>query len=248
MRWSALLLVPLFLFACDREPAAPGIEPTLDLAPSMRAEAVTPGVQPRNAKPLGRTYEEWGGAMLQWVAAIPTATNPFLDEAGAFTQAHESGKVWFLMGPSEVLPQPQSAAITMPAGTSIVFSPLALYTSGPGGVTGDGDDTPEELRALAEWVVSLMTGVSATIDGVPVADIEQYRLLSPTVPLQVPVDNFWTDVFGYPNPWTFGILGGYVLFLNPLPPGVHILHAVSAVPDFGLAFDMTYTITVEPGR
>lgn len=210
------------------------------------AGAVTPGVAPRQSSPRGMTYEEWAGAMLQWVASLPAAGNPFVDEDGSISQAANSGSVWFLMGPSELVAQPQSGAITMPAGTAIFFSPLAVYGAGPGGIGGDGDDTPEEVAAVADFIASIITDVQVEMDGVPVADTEQYRVVSPIVALDAPEDSLWTVLFGAPGPWTFGAFGGFALFIDPLPPGEHVLHAVSEVPGFGLSFEITYYVTVVP--
>jgi hypothetical protein len=182
--------------------------------------------------------------MLQWVASIPASANPFVDATGALSQAAESGRVWFLMGPSQLLPQPQTGSLTVPAGTAIFLSPVALYAAGPGGIAGDGDDTPAQLLDFARTTAGFVTGVQVQIDGVPVAGIDQYRILSSTVALTTPDDNIYSVFFAEPNPFTFGNFAGFGLFINPLPPGVHVLHAVSEVPEFGLSFDMTYTITV----
>src|SRR5574342_943454 len=145
------LALAVGLGACTDSPAslptASGVE--LRALGAKPAGAVTAGVAPRASRPYGRTYEAWGGAMLQWLAAIPTASNPYIDETGALTQAHESGRVWFLPGPSLFVTQPQELALTMPAGKAIFFAPFGGYGSGPGGVTGNGDDTPEELRDSA---------------------------------------------------------------------------------------------------
>lgn len=244
------LALAVGLAACTDSPAslptASGVE--LRAHGAKDVAAVTAGVAPRAAKPYGRTYEAWGGAMLQWLAAIPTASNPYIDETGALTQAQESGRVWFLPGPSFAVSQPQELALTIPAGTAIFFAAFGSYGSGPGGVPGDGDDTPEELLQGTEDLLSLITDVQVSIDGVGVADVAQYRIVSPAVELVVPEDNIWTDLYGEPTPFTFGVFGGYGLFLDPLRPGVHTLHAAVSIPQMGVTFDMTYHITVQAKR
>ncbi len=215
---------------------------------ALASAGPTSGVAPVRSKPHGKSYVEWAEAMLQWVAALPADVNPFIDTTGELTQAAESGKVWFLMGPSQLLDQPQTSAITMPVGTSIFFSPLAVYCAGPG-YLGGGDDTPEELEYQAKMLAPAIEVVKVEIDGVLVKDIEQYRILTPIVPLNTPDDNIYYEYFSnYEDPFTFGIFGGFGLFLEPFSPGVHVIHAVSGVPDFGLYFDITYTITVRPGK
>lgn len=226
-------------------PAVPGVPAASSLPNQAQGHAAAAQVAPRDSRPRGRTYEEWAGRLLQWVASIPSSATPFVDATGAFTQQAQSGNVWFLMGPSELLSQPQSASIQVPAGTAIVMSALGLFVAGPSGILGDGLDTPAETQALAELAAGTwITGVQVEIDGEPVPDIDRYQVVSPTVPLNPPSNNLWNDLFAEPNPFTFGNYGGYLVFIEPLPPGVHRLHAVSAVPTFGLAFDMTYSITV----
>jgi hypothetical protein len=90
-----------------------------------------PGVAPRGSSPHGMTYEEWAGALLHWAYSQPVGVSPFIDSTGKLTQQANSGRVCFLPGPSELLPQPENLSLTMPEGTALFFSPLGFYGLGP---------------------------------------------------------------------------------------------------------------------
>ena len=192
------------------------------------------------------SYEDWAGALLHWVYSQPVAASPLLDTTGALTQQAESGKVWFLPGPSELAPQPEELSLTMPSGTALFFSPLGFYAAG---------STPfcPTAEACVDFVKShpLAGGIAAQdveIDGVLVANINQYLILSPVVPLLVPANAFWTDFLGVPGPFTFGVFGGFGLFIHPLPPGQHVIHARTTSGHGAFPFEITYTITVSAGK
>lgn len=46
------------------------------------------------------------------------------------------------------------------------------------------------------------------------------------------------------RPFTFGVFGGFGLFIEPLPPGEHVLHARTTARRGASHFDITYAITV----
>jgi hypothetical protein len=165
--------------------------------------------------------------------------SPFIDSTGKLTQQANSGRVWFLPGPSELLPQPENLSLTMPEGTALFFSPLGFYGLGP---SPGPCPTPQ---ACVDWVKShpLAGGVAAQgveIDGVTVSDINQYLVLSPVVPLLNAVDPFTA----LPVPATFAVFGGFGLFIEPLPPGQHVLHARTTTHRGAVHMEITYNITV----
>jgi len=205
-----------------------------------------PRVAPRDSKPHGpgMTYEEWAAALLQWVYSQPVDASPLSDTTGTLTQQAESGKVWFLPGPSELVPQPQKLFLTMPAGTALFFSPLGFYGAGPTPFCPTAEQCVDFVKSHP-----LAGGVAAQdveIDGVPVSNIDQFLILSPVVPLHVPANGFWVDFVGKPGPFTFGVFGGFGLFIRPLAPGQHVIHARTTARFGRVAFEITYTITVTP--
>jgi hypothetical protein len=198
-----------------------------------------PCVAPRNSTPHGMTYEEWAGALLHWAFSQPVGVGLMMDSTGQLTQQRESGKVWFLPGPSEALPQPENLSLTVPEGTALFFSPVGFYGSGP----NPGQcPTPQ---ACVDWVKThpLAGGAAAQgveIDGVTVPNINDYLILSPVVPLLNAGDPF----SGLAVPDTFGVFGGFGLFIEHLPPGQHVLHARTTVHFGAVQNEITYTITV----
>lgn len=205
-----------------------------------------PLVAPRDSKPHGMSYEDWAGALLHWVYSQPVDASPLSDTTGELTQQAELGKVWFLPGPSELVPQPQELSLTMPAGTALFFSPLGFYGAGPTGFCPTAE-------ACVDFVKShpLAGGIAAQdveIDGVPVSAIDQYLILSPVVPLLVPANNFWNGFLGEPGPFTFGVFGGFGLFIHPLSPGQHVIHARTTAGHGRFPFEITYTVTVSAGN
>jgi hypothetical protein len=201
-----------------------------------------PRVAPRQSSPRGLTYEEWAASLLQWVYSQPIGGTPLLDTTGTLTQQAQTGNVWFLPGPSELVPQPQQLSLTMPPGTAIFFSPLGFYAVGPTSFCPTVADCVNLASAIASDVIAVR---SVDIDGVPVDNIDRYRVVSSAVPLAVPADDFWINFVGERGPFTFGVFGGFGLFIQPLAPGQHVLHAATTVP--GEAdFEITYTITVLP--
>ena len=57
-----------------------------------------PGVAPIESHTAGKSYSDWVQAWWTWAISIPAATNPIVDETGAFGAIGQSGHVWFLAG------------------------------------------------------------------------------------------------------------------------------------------------------
>ncbi len=104
---------------------------------------------------------------------------------------------------------------TVPAGKAI-FVPLlvGLCDYGQSDVKSD-----EDLRRCAmegnEYGV-----IEATVDGVKLKNLEQYRTQSGFFNITIPEDNIYDR-----RPGTFRALAdGFFVFLEPLPPGKHDVH------------------------
>ena len=205
----------------------------------------TARVAPRGSTPYGMTYENWAAALLRWVYSKPVAVSPLVDSTGTLTQQAESGKVWFLLGPSELVNQPQELSLTMPAGTALFFSPLGFYGAGPTPFCLTAADCLDFVKFLI-FDLHVIAAQRVEIDGVPISAMDQYLIVSPIVPVNVPADNFWIDFLSVPGPFSFGVFGGFGLFIEPLPPGQHVIHAQTT--GGGEPFEITYTITVTPGK
>jgi len=75
-----------------------GLTVAVPVVPEAFAKNPNPGVLPPHAKPLGKTYGEWGDIWWNWAVQSPSATNPQLDPTGEDCDVGQSGQVWFLAG------------------------------------------------------------------------------------------------------------------------------------------------------
>ncbi len=202
-----------------------------------------PAVFPTNSKPFGSTYAQWSARWWQWALALPVDGHPFLDSPDFQVAEGQSGNVWFLGAP---LPGPTVRTCTIPAGKALF---VGLNNSEWSSL--EGFATEAEQRANAVFFGDHIRGVFFTLDGVPVANLSDFRFQSPQF------------TFTAPTPWIFGDTGGtgtsvadgYYVFVEPLRAGQHVLHfggefhfATSEGDpfDFDAALDMTYNLTVAP--
>ncbi len=219
---------------------------TMSLGAALAGPAAADGgssVLPPNSKPHGQSYAQWSAAWWQWALAIPSSTNPLFEQNGknpvnVDCSAHQTGKVWYLVGVISV----SGTAVrncTVPPGTFLFFPVLNTECSNlePPPFFGGND---RELRACA------LTGdfsiANASIDGAPVPNLNAFRVLSPPFDFFVPKDN----VLGVNGPATGrSVSNGVYLMLSPLSVGRHTIHFGGGDPAV-FALDITYNISVVP--
>jgi hypothetical protein len=93
------------------------------LAVTISLVQAAPNPLPPNANAYGEGYAELTADWLEWVLAIPAASNPLLDPDGAFAAVGQSGKVWFLVG---TVGGPATRTVTVPADAALFF-PIVNY-------------------------------------------------------------------------------------------------------------------------
>jgi hypothetical protein len=212
----------------------------LGLAPAsavaLRSDA-NPHVLPPAAHPYGQSYGEWAADWWQWALSQPVSTNPVLDETGANCAAGQSGLVWFLAG---TFGGSATRSCTVPTGKALLLPVLNnayfAFESDP-----PEQRTEEFVRGQVSFFKDAVTSLSATIDGVSVANIkERYFAESPLFTVVLPADN----LFGLPEGFVLdpSVDVGYYLMVEPLAPGEHTIHFAGALPGFSI--DVTYAITV----
>jgi hypothetical protein len=202
------------------------------------------------------TYGEWAAQWWSWVFEAPVDANPLLDTTGEHCAQGQSGSVWFLAGAS--WGSPVSRDCEIPADKALFF-PLENYAY----ISWSTDPytwTPEEEAfwrgVLADGIDTYGGGLVAEIDGVPLVNLDDYRVQSPVFYSWVPDDNYIDFTSGTcrghgpPRPcsdWQEGDLSGphvddgTYLLLMPLSPGEHTLHFAG----WNGAVDVTYNLTVE---
>lgn len=209
-----------------------------------------PGAAPQVLAPhstvAGATLGEWSARWWQWLASIPAAVNPALDQTGADAAQGQSGQVFYLAGSAGTDPVVRN--IQLPAG-KFTFFPMVTFSYLAG---IDGPALPiQEERDIADSVMDLVTSLHANLDGRAIGgDLFAHREIDPFADgfdITIPEGN----IFGA-DPGTYGpcVTDGYWLMLSPLPRGQHTL-TFDAVVDFGggstFTQDITYHIQVVPG-
>lgn len=197
-------------------------------------------VLPLDEPVFGASYGEWAARNLQWQLSFPDAIAPTYDETGARCGFGQAGPVWFLVGGDPA--SNTTRRCTVPAGVALYLPLLGVSCSTIEPPPFFGRDEAE-LRACAEgWVDRAPTVLAAALDGQPIAGLEGYRVPTPYFSVTFPGENG----YGVPAGTTGGFVGdGFSIILAPLPPGRHSLTFGSEVPDYGVAFRVTYELTVE---
>ena len=185
--------------------------------PAQAAGNKNPRILPPKSHFGGKSYSEWAAEFWQWAFSLPVEGHPFLDDNPEFDLAanQPDGPVWFWSAPEGTL----TRHATLPVGKALFLTLRDVDASSLEEPPFFGA-TEEEQRDAANFFADHIVDVFATIDGVPVRNLDDYR--------------FETDQFEFsaPSPWVFGANGGdgtavgdgYFLLLAPLPKGHHTIH------------------------
>ena len=224
-----------------------GIALALSLWPTT---AITQGGGNPNAGRVipSNQYQRLAAAWWQYVFSLPVAENPLVDQTGANAlngQPFVNGNVIFLVG----LFNGGSAerSITISAGTQLF---LPLINSWCDNLGVDPPMTVDQLRACAAGFIDSTTELHATLDGIPLQGLFGYRAKSEVFCYNLPAENNLIQFFfNFPASGQVcpAVADGYWLLLNPLRLGEHTL-TFSATADPSFSSEITYQITVVPGR
>lgn len=188
---------------------------------------------------LGKTMGEWSVKWWQWSLSIPAASNPMLDNTGAFCNIGQKGPVWFLAG--VFFGGTVERSCTIPYGKHILFPIANAFWL-------NSVDTPDlkeaDWRQAANDFLPPSVGgdLEATLDGNPIIFNPKtpiVRSQSPVFSVKFPADNvFELD----PSILTdFPIVSdGFWVMLPPLSKGTHVLHFRA-----GQSQDVTYHLTIQ---
>jgi hypothetical protein len=140
-------------------------------------------------------------------------------------------------------------ACTVPTGKALFF---AILNAAFGAAVGDCEPTKPgvlcdvtALRAAAAASLDSVT-IEASIDGVPLLNLNDYRVQSPVFSVTLPEGNILDIPSGTYAPM---ISDGYWLMLAPLSAGAHTIHfkgIVTGGPFDGFEIEGTYHLTVGP--
>lgn len=208
------------------------------LLPISYSSAENPGVFSTDSAPYGVPYSDWMSRWWQWNMEIPKEQHPRDNYSPEKCSINQNGPVWFL---PDILSGTEERTCTVPAGKAILVPMLTgeFHEDFPGQLTDS--EIRESAMAGNEYGV-----ISATLDGRPIVNVEDYRVQS-FHNITVPEDN----IFDNP-PGTFrGMADGFFVFLEPLAPGNHELRITATVsnpvePEYNFAAEQTYHLIIEP--
>jgi hypothetical protein len=203
------------------------------LAQDPTSNSGNPVIFPPDSQPYGLNYGEWTAKWWQWAHSIPTERNPQLDDTGEdCAQAqNQTGPIWFLAGTSG---GSVDRTCTIPAGKAILF-PIVNTIN-----IRAASETDEELLAVAKNMANSVTTLEASIDGVPLQNLSNYRIQSPFFNVNLPSDN----IFGISGGSYRAVADGYWVFLEPLPPGQHEIRFHGAMVDPTAASTLNFETAV----
>jgi len=206
-----------------------------------------PQVLPPHSNAYGMSYGEWSAAWWQWALSIPEARNPLYDTTGANCAEGQVGKVWFLAGTTQN-GVPFARTCDVPVGKALFFPIVnivfgsAVYDCDPTnpGVPCDVDVLRAGARAYTEPNV---VELEATIDGVDLRSLENYRAASPVFIVTVPNGGIWGIPEGIYSP---NVSNGYWLMLTPMSRGEHTIHFKGTMNTYNPPFtaEVTYHLNV----
>lgn len=225
-------------------------------ANSPRAQSFgNPGIIPPNAKPYGITYSEWATKWQQWGLSISKDQNPVIDVTGCANGANgQAGPVWFLAGGFSPIIEGSTYTLTanrdcaVPTGKAIFVPIIATFAY----EYLDGPLTPEDLDELVRINFEHITRLEATIDGVEIKNLRDYRAYSPLFQLgPFPPNSLNDDPEGA---FANAVSDGYFLILAPLSVGTHEIHFRGEAEfteeadgfDFKFVMDITYQLAITP--
>jgi hypothetical protein len=203
----------------------------------VRADSINPGVFSKDSSPYGIPYGEWLAKWWQWSFSIPTAQHPRDAYTPEKCTLNQEGPVWFL---ADQLGGKEERTCTIPTGKAI-FIPLLV---------GECDYSIPDVKSDEALRRCAMAGneygvIEATVDGMKLKSLEQYRTQSGFFNITIPEDNIYGSRSG-----TFRALtDGFFVFLEPLPAGKHDVHLKVSVlnpvnQQFNYNADWTYHLII----
>lgn len=190
-----------------------------------------------DSTPYNLTYGEWSAKWWQWVFSLPQDINPLIDQTGEHCAQGQDGPVWFLAGTSGGAVE---RSCIIPEGKAILFPVL-----NSGNVKTDPSETEEDLRVITKEAVDNPAVLEASVNGVPLQNLQNYRAESPLFNVTLPEGN----IFGVPELHSEAVSDGYWVMLRPLPVGDHTINfrgADAAAVAGGLVTEVTYKVTIAP--
>ena len=162
-----------------------------------------------SSNPFNLTYADWTVKWWQWAYSIPKNIHPAYDDTGKSCKENQKKPVWFFPGTY------QHSVIRyceIPHGVGILFPILNSECSY---VEYTQMKTKEELSICAKKIQDTTIPEFATLNGVKIPKLENYRFQSDIFNFALPENN----ILDLPPQTTQAISEGNWVFLKPLPAG-----------------------------
>ncbi len=205
----------------------------------VKADNINPSLYSTDSAPYGISYQKWVERQWQWKFAVPTGQNPLHNYSPEKCAIGQQGPVWLL---DELLSGTELRTCTIPAGKSILLPVLDGQCDLSDTTIHNDHDLIQCASAGNEYGV-----IAASIDGVPIKNLDSYRTHTEFFNLTVPADN----VFGEHPAGTYkSYADGWFLFLHPLSPGSHDIHYTVTVanpiqPKYNYGANLTYHLIMK---
>jgi hypothetical protein len=215
------------------------IVPIILFGPSMVAYGIsfTPQLYLKDSSPYGTPYADWIKKWWQWNVSVPKAEHPQTNPK-TVCATKESGQVSFLV---QNLQGSSHYSCTIPAKNAIM---IPISTASCTSIEAHSTK-PADLINCATIGDQHLT-FKATLDGIPLNNLENNYAITKIFNMTVPNDNFEFLKGGmYPTG-----AGGYFIFLKPLPVGKHNLSINARVvnptdPSFNFDYDTSFDLKVQ---
>jgi hypothetical protein len=234
---------------------------TLSMTPVIPQLSVAQNPLP----PQSGRYDNLAASWWQWAHSTSTSNpnNQFGDpnnpnpgiRAVDCSLNQQQRNVWFLAGTTFPPFTGVERTCTIPTGTSLFFPLLNAACDNLTPPT-EGVTDPTILGDCATGIIDgvIITSLTATVDGVPVAqDLTQFRVKSAPFTFTAVADNPFAPQ-GSPAGTGLAVSDGFYVLLTPMRPGEHVITFGGSVmfegPQGPQTFEtsVTYIITVQPGR
>jgi len=179
-----------------------------------------PALYATDARPFGRSMEDWAEAWWHWTYAIPLSLNPN-DTATADPGQNQRGPVFFLATPpidgrTFDVPRHKAIGVLLSSILNDYPCPDPTFQPAPG-------QTLFEFLSLGAAQADNVAQIESSLDGVALTGLTSYhvtshKLMHITGDLSLQVLD--SCITGSPQP---AVIEAYFMMIKPLTPGHHVL-------------------------